>query len=98
MSRQQSAQEADRDLEILDRDVPVEREALDDVCPGSLGFFLEAHHQHRVETVDGRDEERPRVPVMRRAAQRLQLVMAPGVPLVSMPRVEELLTDAGGRR
>ncbi len=62
-----------------------------------VGLVFEAHDEHRVERVDRRHEERRGVPVLRGFADRLQLVVAPGVALVGFPREEELRPHLGGQ-
>jgi hypothetical protein len=84
---QQSAEQSDRDLEVLHFDVFVEVKIVDDVLSRRVRFVLETHKDHRVERIDGRHQQRLRVPVVVSFGEWLQVVVTPGVFLVAVPRV-----------
>jgi hypothetical protein len=93
---EEAAQQPDRDLERLHRHVLVEGGVRDDVGVVLLRLVLEPQQDQGVEGVDRRREERLAVPVPRGLRERPQLVVAPGMPLVAPPRVEELHLHLGG--
>ena len=96
---QEAAQQADRDLEVLDRDVPVEGEPVDDQRPGLVGVLGQTHQEQRVERIHGGHEKRlAPVPVAGRPGERLQLVVPPRGPLICPPAEDELFADAGRER
>jgi NAD(P)-dependent dehydrogenase (short-subunit alcohol dehydrogenase family) len=64
VTAQQSAEQSDRDLEVLDFDVFIERKIVEDVFPGRLFLVRETHEDHRVERVNRRHQQRLRVPVV----------------------------------
>jgi hypothetical protein len=91
---EESSQEADRDLEILDRDVPVEGELFDDQGFRLLGLVLETQKNQRIQRIDRRHEEWAAIPVAGGPAHGPQLVVTPGVPLVGLPGEEKFLPDS----
>ena len=93
---EEPAEETDGHLENLHGDVLVEGEAIDDQRLRFLSVVLETHEQQRVERVDRRHEQRLAIPVARLFADRAQLVMAPGVLFVGLPRMEKLGADLRG--
>ena len=68
---EQASEDADRDLEVLHRDVLVEGELLEDQRLRAGRLVVEAHQEQRVQGVDGRHEEGLRVPVVRGAGDGL---------------------------
>ena len=54
---EQSAEEPDRDLEIFDVDVAIERKVMRDQLTRLVGFDVELHQDQRVERVDRRHEQ-----------------------------------------
>ena len=96
MRGEQSAQKPDRDLEVLDVDVFVEREVRGDVPPGVVGFLLETEQDEAVERIDRRHQKRLPVPVFRRLGERLQVVVSPGVFFVAVPGVQKLAPHPRG--
>ncbi len=96
VARKKAPQQPDGDLERLHRHVLVEGGVRDDVGVVLLRLVLEAEQDQGVEGVDRRREERLAVPVPRCFRERPQLVVAPRVPLVAPPRVEELRLRLGG--
>ena len=94
---EQTPENTDRDLEVLHRDVLVEREVLDDERSCPRGLVREAHQDHRVERVDGSHEERRAgVPVAHRPADGPPLVVAPGVFVIRAPGEEKFFPHACG--
>ena len=87
---EQSAQQPDRYLEILDVNVAVEGEIADDERARLGRFGVELHQDEGVERIDRRHEQRLAVPVVGRLAQRLQRIVSPGVTLVVIPGVQKL--------
>src|SRR5207248_10747944 len=68
------------------------------VLPGLGGLIVESHREHGVEGVDRGHVERNAVPVMGGFAQRLEFIMSPGILLVAVPGVQELLAYTVGHR
>ena len=60
---EEAAEQPDGDLEALDLEVAVEREALDDQTPRLVGLLRQAHEDQGVERVDRRHQQGLRVPV-----------------------------------
>ena len=78
MRREQAAEDADRDLEVLDRDVAIEIERSSRNVAGLPGLVVEAHDDHGVERVDRRHvDRRVVVPVARRVADGIEIVVSP---------------------
>src|SRR6266545_4519223 len=94
VAREETAEQPDRDLERADVDVAIELEPLGDQRPRVLGFGVQTHQDHRVERVDRSHEQGPRVPVAIRSREGPQVVVAPRVLAVALPRVPELRLDA----
>jgi hypothetical protein len=93
---EQAAEAADGDLEIFDVDILIEGKVLIDVLLDFGGFFVEAHQQHGVETIDLAHVQRDAVPVVRLFGERHKGVVAPGVCVVALPGVEIFGADASG--
>src|SRR6185295_13439869 len=87
---EQAAEQPDGDLEVLDLDVFIEREIVDDVLFSCRCLVVQVHDDHRVEGVDGGHQERLRVPVVICLREWLQIVVSPGVFLVTVPGAQEL--------
>ena len=58
---------------------------------------LKSHQDHGIQCIDRRHEERVPVPVVPRLAERKQCIVAPGIFLVRVPGMGELLPDTGGK-
>src|SRR6185503_7219176 len=91
----QSAEEPDRDLEVLYLDVFIEGKILEDVLLRRGCFLVESHEDHGVERIDGSHEERLRVPVVIGFREWFQVVVAPGILFVAAPGVKKLGFDFG---
>ena len=93
VGRQQAAQHSYGDLEILDVDIPVEGQLRVDQFPSPVGLVPQVHEDERVQCVDGGHEQRLAVPVSRGPAERLKLVVTPGIALVVPVGMQEFLLD-----
>ena len=87
---EESAEETNRDLEILDVDVVVERELAFYQGTSAIRFGIEMHENQRIERVDRSHEKGLAIPIVRCATERLERVVSPGVMLVIVPRVKAL--------
>ena len=96
VAAEQSTQQTDRNLEILDVNVAIEGQVLDDVFACLRCLVIHAHQDHSVQSVDGGHEQRYAIPVVRTLAQRLERVVSPCVLLVAVPGVAEFLAEAFG--
>ena len=85
---EKSAEEADRDLEVLNVDVAVEREFALYQSARAIGFGIKVHENQGVERIDRRHEKGLAIPIVRRATERLKRVVSPGVTLVITPGVK----------
>jgi hypothetical protein len=90
MGREQAAQDADGDLEVLHRDVVIEGQLLDDEGQGLVGLGAQPRQQEGVQAVHRGHQQGDGVPVVRGPAHRAQLVVTPGVAAVALPGVEDL--------
>jgi len=89
VAREQSAEQAYRDLKVFDVNVAVEGKLVDDKRPGLRRFGIEIHQDERVKCIDWRHQKRLPVPVMRGFTQRPQSIVAPRVTLVTIPGVQK---------
>ncbi len=87
--RKQSAQQANRDFKILNVDIFVKGKILENVLLRAGGFILESHDDHCVESIYRRHQEWLRVPIVVSLAQRFQIIVAPGIFLVTVPGVKK---------
>src|SRR5205823_6314472 len=86
-------EQPNRNLEILNRDIFIERQILDDVFASRVRFVIQTHQDHRVERVDRRHQKRLGIPIVISLAEWLQVVVAPRVLLVTSPRVQKFRTN-----
>ena len=93
---EKSAEEADRDLEVLNIDVAVERELALYQSARAIGFGIKVHENQGVERVDRRHEKGLTIPIVRRATERLERVVSPGATLVIVPSVKAFALYAFG--
>src|SRR5262249_15427191 len=92
VTAQQTAQQPDGDLKILDFDVFVEGQVVHDQLASLVGFVGESHQDQRIESVYRSHQQRNTVPIAIATAQRLELIVTPGILLVSVPGVKKLGT------
>ncbi len=59
-------------------------------------FVVQLHQDHRVEGIDGRHQERLRIPVVMSLREWFQVIVAPRVFLVTVPGVEKLRFHLSG--
>src|SRR3954468_1177636 len=86
---EQAAEQPDGDLEDLDRNILIEGEPLQDQTFRVPRFGMEAHEQHGIVGVHRGHQQRDAIPLVWLPAQRVEIVVAPGVALVTAPSVEE---------
>jgi hypothetical protein len=90
LGRDQTSQDTNGHLEVLDLHVEVEVELGQDQVLGLCRLGGQAHQDHGVKGVDRGYEQGGWVPVGVGLGQRLELVVAPSVLLVAVPGVGEL--------
>ena len=95
---EESAEKADGNFEVFDRDVFVERQPLQDERLRLLRFVMRAHQQQSVQCVDRRHQKGLTVPVAYVMAERLQLVVTPGILLIGGPGVKKLGANSRSHR